>query len=844
MPDQTKTATGAPASDPALAPTEASTASTAPSVDLVGAHLGGRYRVTKMLGRGGMGAVYLAVDEVLGQEFALKAVTSRVDLARLRSEVLLAQKITHPNVCRTWDLEELDGHFYVKMEHVDGESLAEKLVREKKLPLDQTIRVAREVCAGLSAAHARGVIHCDLKPANILVERSTHRVVLTDFGVARAADEHRPSGGTPYYMAPEQVRGLAVDGRTDLYGLGCVLHHLLLGDVPFPADSSEEAARRQLDDPLPPMRGPLAKLVAKLLQKDPAARPQSANEVLQILDAPRRARTRAAVAGVALAALAAASFVTWRTTRHPPEWRPTVKNLARSYNESTNQAVFSPDGEWLAYASDRMERGAVRMQIFVEPLNGGPARRVVSLDTIACGLRWSRDGKSLTYMEWAKTSVQRVSIAGGTPELIAASAMGADDCGAGLALVLRDRPDCEFCDRLVLRTAAGDRELARLDRPIFDPRCDVSGRMITFSSPHGSGLFNNDPWDLWAAATDGSGARVVLGDGLSNVQPTFSDDGRSLFFSRMTGEHRNLYEVSLASGRMQQITFGDGPDVGPDVAPGGGALLYNIDTTSAQLFVIDRSGSRHRLTTNSEGAGVPSVASDDREVVDTVQRRGKDLVVAYPTSGEGEERVLAEGLNPAFTPDSREVVFTRELPGPSTLILAVPRAGGDPRRICEVPSLVQRVRPGFDGFVYFRPDGGRVQRVPLAGGEPTPAAPEGWHELRSAADGWRVAIKELPTGVWQAHLLAPGMAIDDPRAAVVTAPTMAVGADGKFLLYQLGSQMRRRLIAGDEDILLIDRQMDRIFALGAGGERIYAAENDGNVRRQLITNLDERPRLP
>jgi Tol biopolymer transport system component len=547
---------------------------------------------------------------------------------------------------------------------------------------------------------------------------------------------------------------------------------------------------------------------------------------------------------VAVAVIAAVSLVTWRASRRPPDWRPLVKNLARSYNESTNQAVFSPDGKWLAYASDRMERGAVRMQIFVEPLDGGPARRVVSLDTIPMGLRWSRDGKSLTYLEWAKLSVQRVSIAGGEPELIAASGMGADDCGTGLALVLRDHSRCEFCDRLVLRTAAGDRELASLDRPIFDPRCDASGRMITFSSPHGSALNDGDPWDLWVAATDGSGAHVVVGDGLSNVQPTFADDGRSLFFSRITGEHRNLFEVSLASGRMQQITFGDGPDVGPDVAPGGGALLYNIDTTSAQLFVIDRTGSRRRLTTSSEGAGVPSVASDDREVVAQVQRRGKDLVVAYPTSGEGEERILAEGLSPAFAADGREVVFTRELPGPRTLILAVARAGGEPRRICEVPSVVKRVRPGFDGFVYFHPDGSQVLRVPLAGGEPTPAAPEGWKELRSAAGGWRVGIKELPTGEWQAHLLAPGMAIDDPRAAVVTAPSIAVGADGKFLLYQLGSQMRRRRIAGDEDILLIDRQMDRIFALAAGGERIYASENDGNVRRQLITNFAERPRLP
>src|SRR5262249_31872845 len=263
-----------------------------------GARLRGeRYRIERLIGKGGMGTVYLARDRVLGKEVALKLVDERAgSLERLRDEVLLAQEVSHKNVCRTYDLEEIEGRWLVKIEYVDGQTLAEKVKTAGPLPVAEAQAIAGQVALGLAAAHERGVVHRDLKPQNILIERGTERVVLMDFGLARLAElAGQPAAGvagTPEFMAPEQARGEEVDGRADLYALGCVLHYMLTGQVVFPARTAAAAARAHIEQSppeLPPPAPPLLRrLVARLLEKDPARRPQRADEVAAALAPPRR----------------------------------------------------------------------------------------------------------------------------------------------------------------------------------------------------------------------------------------------------------------------------------------------------------------------------------------------------------------------------------------------------------------------------------------------------------------------------------------------------------------------------------------------------------------------------
>ena len=180
---------------------------------LPGTILAGRYRIVALLGRGGMGEVYRADDLTLGQPVALKflpeSAGSEEMLARFRNEVRIARRVSHRNVCRVYDIGEAEGRHFLSMEYVDGEDLASLLKRIGRLPADKATDVARRVCAGLAAAHEKGVLHRDLKPANVMLDRQGE-VVITDFGLAVLADQvpqHDLRSGTPTYMAPEQLAG-------------------------------------------------------------------------------------------------------------------------------------------------------------------------------------------------------------------------------------------------------------------------------------------------------------------------------------------------------------------------------------------------------------------------------------------------------------------------------------------------------------------------------------------------------------------------------------------------------------------------------------------------------------
>jgi serine/threonine-protein kinase len=210
-----------------------------------GTLVAGRYRIISLLGRGGMGEVYRATDLTLSQPVALKFLPDsgpdhRHALERFHSEVRIARQVSHPNVCRVYDVGEADGMPYISMEYVDGEDLASLLQRIGRLPSDKALEMARKICAGVAAAHDKGVIHRDLKPANIMLDRRGN-VVVMDFGLAAVADELRGAearSGTPAYMAPEQLRGEQVTARSDIYALGMVLYEIFTGKRAYEAASS------------------------------------------------------------------------------------------------------------------------------------------------------------------------------------------------------------------------------------------------------------------------------------------------------------------------------------------------------------------------------------------------------------------------------------------------------------------------------------------------------------------------------------------------------------------------------------------------------------------------------
>jgi hypothetical protein len=258
-----------------------------------GAMLGERYRIVGLLGKGGMGEVYRADDLKLGQAVALKFLPKAVSgdeslLARFHAEVRLARQVSHPNVCRIYDIGEIEGRHFLSMEYVDGEDLASLLKRIGRLPVDKTVDIARQLCAGLHAAHERGVLHRDLKPANVMLD-GRGRVRITDFGLAVAVEEAANVGevsGTPAYMAPEQLAGKPASVKSDLYSLGLVLYEVATGRRAFDAPTLAEMRRKhEHDTPTAPstvLAGfdpAVERVILRCIEKDPKARPSSAVQV-------------------------------------------------------------------------------------------------------------------------------------------------------------------------------------------------------------------------------------------------------------------------------------------------------------------------------------------------------------------------------------------------------------------------------------------------------------------------------------------------------------------------------------------------------------------------------------
>jgi hypothetical protein len=254
----------------------------------------GRYRILGLLGRGGMGEVYRADDLKLGQTVALKFLPPDLAqdagrLARFHAEVRLARQVSHPSVCRVYDLGDLDGQPFLSMEYIDGEDLSTLLRRIGRLPEDKATEVARQICAGLAAAHERGVVHRDLKPGNVMID-GRGRARIADFGLAGvlgAGDGLR--AGTPAYMAPEQLRGGETGVASDLYALGLVLYELYTGKRAFKGETLAEIARSR--DTAPPSPSSLVeglnpaveRVIQRCLESDPRMRPTSALAVAAAL---------------------------------------------------------------------------------------------------------------------------------------------------------------------------------------------------------------------------------------------------------------------------------------------------------------------------------------------------------------------------------------------------------------------------------------------------------------------------------------------------------------------------------------------------------------------------------
>src|SRR5690349_17345148 len=267
----------------------------------------GRYRAQRRLGSGGMAEVWCAEDEVLGRRVALKLMGGRFAESpefreRFRREAQAAAGLTHPNIVGIFDRSEWDGHPYIAMELVDGQTLKELVQERGPLPANIAVGLTEQILRALGYAHRRGIVHRDVKPQNVILDPEGQAKV-ADFGIARVGNsEMTQTGaivGTVQYISPEQAEGLPVDSRTDLYSTGLVLYELLTGRPPFDGEAPVSIALKHINErPVPPgqlrpgIPPALEAVVLRSLEKDPALRYQSAEEFIAALEQARRQPTR------------------------------------------------------------------------------------------------------------------------------------------------------------------------------------------------------------------------------------------------------------------------------------------------------------------------------------------------------------------------------------------------------------------------------------------------------------------------------------------------------------------------------------------------------------------------
>ena len=259
-----------------------------------------RYEVIEEIGQGGMGTVYKVYDQKVKEKIAIKMIKPAVAfdqaiLERFNNEVKIARKIVHKNVCRMYDLSESEGMHFITMEHVSGEDLSSLIKRIGQLSTKKAVFITKQICEGLAEAHSLGIIHRDLKPQNVMLDKQGN-VRIMDFGIARSLftkglTETGMLIGTPEYMSPEQVEGIVVDDRSDIYSLGVILYEMLTGQVPFEGNTPMSVAlKHKTDTPANPrtfnaaIPEDLNRLILKCLEKDPGKRYGTAREVIEELD--------------------------------------------------------------------------------------------------------------------------------------------------------------------------------------------------------------------------------------------------------------------------------------------------------------------------------------------------------------------------------------------------------------------------------------------------------------------------------------------------------------------------------------------------------------------------------
>jgi eukaryotic-like serine/threonine-protein kinase len=707
------------------------------------AELVGHYRVVATLGSGGMGVVWKAIDTRLNRPVALKAINEsdpgNTDLVlRLRAEALAAASLDHPYICKIYELLETGTATMVVMEFVEGETLADILARRTPT-LIETLRYGSEIAEGLANAHARGIVHRDVKPSNVMVTPHGH-IKLLDFGIARITADAAltESGltlpgnipGTPQYMAPEQALGRPLDGRADLFALGVLMFRCLTGQLPFEGQTRDEYVQemlagriRSLDDLAPAAPESVRIIVKTCLQRDPELRPASAMIVADTLRrgaealstgnipiAVSRPASRMWIAQLTLLVLAIAlvtfSFLQWSI--RPGDDSPRELTPAVTWATAETDPRISPDGHWLSFISDKQNQS----RIFVQDIKGGEPVPV-SVQGTVLSHEWSPDSRELAALV-KQGDGQFLMIVpaffGGTPRLSV-------NLGASLSdiTVLRWIQDAIYLE-VVGNQKTGDRRLARVSVQSGDIE-DLTAkwgkpfkfRSIDVSRDGGQVVMDalvDGRRDLWLAGIDGSNLQRLTDDAYVERYPVWTGP-QTIVFESNRGGQLDLWQLSTDTRRAALLTSSHTVERPFGSSVDGAIVAFEQISNNVNLWRLDIAArGLAQLTGDALGDYWPSLSLDGRRVAfqrarptptEGLQFFDSRVLIASSGPTPLETQAVADGFAARLSPDGQWVAYFQRLPEAGRLRLLIKNLATGEGRIlsdrCVLPSLTAASLP-------------------------------------------------------------------------------------------------------------------------------------------------------
>ena len=747
---------------------------------MVGARLGA-YDIVAPLGAGGMGEVYRARDTRLDREVAIKVLPTHLAadpdaLGRFEREAMSVAKLSHPNILSIFELAQDGGRAFVVTELVDGETLRARLDRGV-LPPRRAVAYALQIAKGIAAAHARGIVHRDLKPENVMITRDD-QVKILDFGLAKSIDLGEPEMtrgpaaaatnagmvlGTFGYMAPEQVRGLPVDQRADMFAFGAVLYEMLTGERAFRGETAADTMSAILSKEPPDLdttrlaiSPSLDRIVRRCLEKSPELRFQSANDLAFALETLSSISTSSATtmspAEPKLARKASGGWISWAIAAFAvlaaaASWLPrgTVATdvggwdrftrISEAAGEETSPSL-SPDGSTVAYSM----RVNGSWDIYSQRVGGRNATPVVNDPQRDEGAAaFSPDGSLIAFHE--SDDVGGIFVAGATGESVRrVTDLGFDPAWSpdGKQIAFATEEIAEPSSRLGESTlyivaSAGGSPRKVVDGDAVQPWFSPSGQRIVYWSNTGGQR------DIYTVDAAGGKAVAVTNDAAIDWSPVWSPDGRFIYFSSDRGGAMNLWRIAIDSssgapiGPPEPVTSGVQASAGiPRFSKDGSRLVFRSRIASVNPAAIPfdpltlRAGTPTLLDTQNNVRLPSDVSPDGKQIAYfSIGERQEDIFVGPP--GGTIRRITDDAprdRGAVFTPDGRSLIFYSNREGKwGAWTIGVD--GGGLRKIV-IPAggaVYPFVSPKGDTIVFVGDDGRSAFTAPVSSASPVQPTP-------------------------------------------------------------------------------------------------------------------------